>query len=124
MGTTTEEEYLRSGSKYTQEATSILSNTFPTTELRKGIRSKEGISTNPKLERTSSENKVCPTPPNRMSSEDYENADLPNETVSTKEASRTILKKDSESCMRYSGSSTDSGEFKLNLENKKSGKGY
>ena len=138
---TTEEEFLRSGNvsdpqdllcnvsnssdinctvSDSPNASKIsdLSNTFPTTTLRKGLQSQEGITSHKKIERTSSEHKLYPTPLHRMSSKDYENTELPNEAVSAKEAS-SMSKPGDEVCVRYSGSSTDNGEFKLNLETQK-----
>ena len=98
---------------------SDLSNTFPTTTLRRGLQSQEGIRSHRKIERTSSEHKLYPTPLHRMSSKDYEHTELPNETVSANEASSMSKLGDCDVCVRYSGSSTDSGEFKLNLETQK-----
>ena len=74
-----------------------------------------------KRDRHISGHQLCPTPLIRMGSEDYEDADIPNNYVNTTEASDTDrldspIKDDTKTRVRYSGSSTDSGETRLSLE--------
>lgn len=84
------------------------------------VRPVEKSESSPKMDHHTSGHQVCPTAPLRMSSEDYE-TDIKNNYVHTTEA-RDDRERDSPNklerqiCVRYSSSSTDSGELKLDFK--------
>ena len=123
-----EHSYLRGathyiGAGYIDTAENVLSNTYPTTKLRKGLQPQENPDdTIPKRERTSSTNEICVSHVHRMSSEEYKKS-IDNQYVGTAEANNAQepegpTKHGNQTRVRYSDSSTDSGEFKLGFETK------
>ena len=101
-----------------------LSNTFPSAKLRKGLQPEENSDdTKLKRERTSSTNQIYVSPVHRLSSEEY-GQNIENHYINTSEARderqdrESPTNGDKDTCTRYSGSSTDSGEIKLDFETK------
>ena len=101
------------------ETVEYLNNTYPTTVLRKDLQTKED---QPNRERHSSTNELCPSHFHRMGSQDYD-VSIGNEYVDIGEARHSQghespIQRGDKVRVRYSDSSTDSGEFKLGFETK------
>ena len=116
---------IMNGIENLHEATgeNILSNTYPAYFLRRDFQQLNTEDTNLKQKGTGSTNQIYVTPVHRLSSEEYEQS-IGNNCVTTAEARninddrKSPTKGEKEVYTRYSGSSTDSGELKLDFETK------